>query len=458
MDQARRDFLGMAAAGLATAALPALAQPAEASGGAQDRVFVTNEDSNTIAVIDPRTNKVEATINLTSFDEDKRQPFRFVTSGAVPTHAAMVQKPLYRGCIGARGAAVSPDTSLLAIAGRGSGNVYLVDARHRSVVGNQPNPHADPSVNPDRISAGVLVGREPHDPAFTRNGRELWVPVRGENRIAIIDAGRALKQVAGEDAQAVRLYLPTLDGPSQVCFDDTGETAFVAGQREAKVDVFSLDFGADGRSRPDRVVTLDISGEDKGAFTSHLKVSADGKEVWLAHKLGDALSSRSTQAPFRLLDAIALGKDARPSHVEFVRNNKGSVVYASFARVDDKGPGGIASSRIAIIDHSAAPGARKVVDLFSSHGREASALWTNPANDRLYVAHEQDELLHTPNPAQTCCTVFDVSDPFAPRFITQVPLGALRLPSGELRNKRSVSLVYVRPALSRANGVTISPS
>ncbi|HET9653587.1 MAG TPA: beta-propeller fold lactonase family protein [Usitatibacter sp.] len=445
MEQARRDFLRMAAAALASGALPALALDGEPSIGPDDRVFVTNEDSNTIAVVDPRTNKVEDTINLTSFDEDKRQPFRFVTAGVTPTHAAMVQKPLYRGCIGAHGTMPSPDGTWLAVAGRGSGNVYLVDVRRRRVVGSRPNPYADPSVNPERITSGVTVGREPHTPTFTRNGRELWVPVRGENRIAILDVELATKQLAGEDAQALRTYLPTVDGPSQVWFDKSGETAFVAGQREAKLDVFSVDFGADGRSRPERLLTLDISAQDKGAFTSSLKVSPDGRELWLAHKLGDALSARTTEAPFRLLDAIPLGKQAYPNDVEFVQNAKGSVVYASFARLDDKGPGGIPSSRIAIIDRSAAPGARKVVDLFFTHGREAHGLWTNPANDLLYVAHEQDELLYTANAGQTCCSAFDVSDPLKPRFIAQVPLGSIRLPSGELRNRRGVSLAYVRP-------------
>ena len=33
-----------------------------------DRVFIANEDSNTISVIDPNSNTVETTINLTSFD------------------------------------------------------------------------------------------------------------------------------------------------------------------------------------------------------------------------------------------------------------------------------------------------------------------------------------------------------------------------------------------------------
>ena len=51
----------------------------------------------------------------------------------------------------------------------------------------------------------------------------------------------------------------------------------------------------------------------------------------------------------------------------------------------------------------------------------------------------------TPNAGQTVCSAFDVSNPLQPKLITQIPLGALKLPSGELRNKKSINLVYVRP-------------
>ena len=104
----------------------------------------------------------------------------------------------------------------------------------------------------------------------------------------------------------------------------------------------------------------------------------------------------------------------------------------------------IPSSPIAIIDRSAASGQRKVVGTFFSHGRESHGLWTNPENTLLYVAHEQDELPGTPNAGQTVCSAFDVSDPFKPAFIAQIPLGNLALPSGALRNKKSINLVYVR--------------
>ena len=447
MNETRRDFLKLAAA--ATVAGTLGQGRAFAQGGASiepgDRVYITNEDSNTIAVIDPRSNTVETTINLTSFDEDARPPFRLVTAGFMPTHAAMIHKPLYHGCIDAHGAVPSPDGRFLATSGRGSSNVYLIDAVNKKVVGNTPNPLAGSNTNAERLSSGILVGREPHEPTFTRNGKELWVTLRGEDRIAILDVQRAMRQAGGIESGAILRFFNTINGPAQVWFDANGALAFVASQKVSKVDVFRVNPDANGYSRPERLTTLDISAQDKPAFTPFLKTSPDGKEVWFSHKLADAVSARSTTDAFGLLDAVPLGNLARPNHVEFVENGKGKVVYASLARVDDNGPGGVAASHIAIIDRSAAPGTRKVVGTFFSGAREAHGIWTNPANDLLYIAHEQDELPGTPNAGQTCCAAFDVSDPFSPKFMAQIPLGALKLPSGELRNKKSINLVYVRP-------------
>jgi YVTN family beta-propeller protein len=417
-----------------------------------DRVFITNEDSNTISIINPASNTVETTINLTSFDEDPRPPFRFVTAGVMPAHAAMIHKPLYHGCISAHGIVPSPDGRLLATCGRGSSNVYLIDAANRKVIGNMPNPFASSTTNPERITSGIMVGREPHEPTFTRNGKELWIAVRGEDRISILDVGLTVKQSGGVEAKAIRQFISTLNGPSQVWFNADGTLAFVASQKIPKVDVFRVHPDADGYSHPERLTTFDIGQQDKPGFTPFLKTSPDGKEVWFSHKLADAVSARYTSEPFSLLDFVPLGSMARPNHLEFIENAKGKCVYVSLARVDDGGPGGVASSQVAIINRNAPPGQRKVIGTFFSGGRESHGLWTNPSNNLLYIAHEQDELPGTPNAGQTVASAFDVSDPFKPVFIARIPLGSLKLPSGELRNKKSINLVYVRPGYRGQTG------
>jgi DNA-binding beta-propeller fold protein YncE len=447
MQWTRRQFITQMGVAAVAAAVPFERAMAQTRSGvnSSDRVILCNEDSNTLSVIDPNPNSIAATINLTSFDEDPRPPFRLVTGGVTPTHAAMVTKPLYHGAISIHGAAPSPDNRLLACTGRGTSNVYLIDLETLKVIGNTPNPQAGDQTNPERLTSGVLVGREPHEPTFTRSGKELWVTVRGENRIAIVDVAAAKKESQGVSARAVRQYYPSLNGPAQVWFSADGRLAFVISQKTSQLEVVETNFGRDGYSRPKRRAILDIKAQDPFGFTPFEKTTPDGKELWLSHKLADSVSAWAVRAEPQLLDAVPLGKMARPNHVEFVENSNGKVVYASLARVDDNGPGGVASSQIAIIDRSAALGSRKIVGTFFSHGREAHGLWANPENTVLYIAHEQDELPNTSNAGQTACSAFDVSDPFKPNFIAQIPLGELALPSGKLRNKKSINLVYVRP-------------
>lgn len=442
----RRQALAGAAGAVATAALGRVAYgagPADVEPG--DRVLICNEDSNTLSVIDPMTNTVAGTVNLTSFDEDPRPPFRFATGGVIPTHAGMVTKPLYHGAINIHGGAPSPDQTLAAVTGRGTSNVYLIDVRAMAAVGDRPNPKAGETTRATSLTSGVLVGREPHEPTWSRNGKELWVALRGEGRIAVVDVEAARRESAGDPVRAVTGYVPTVHGPAQVWFSKDGGTAFVISQKVPTLEVLDTNVGADGRSRPSRRALVDIAAQDPYGFTPFQKVTPDGAEMWFSHKIADGLSARAVRGAAPLLDHVPLGEKARPNHVEFVENAGGRVVYASLGRIDDGGPGGVASSRIAIVDRSAPAGRRKVVGSFFSHGREAHGLWTNPANTLLYVAHEQDELPGTPNAGQTVCSAFDVRDPLAPRFVAQIPLGYLDLRSGRLRNKKSINLVYFRP-------------
>jgi len=162
----RRDLLQLSAVGglAALAQAPSSAQTPSSVPAApiepNDRVFIANEDSSTITVIDPRANTVDTTINLTSFDEDPRPPFRF-GGGIASTRAVMTARPLYRGAIDVHGLVPSPDGRWLAATARGSSNVYLIDTLTKKVLGGGPNPQAIPSTNPERVSSGILVAASP---------------------------------------------------------------------------------------------------------------------------------------------------------------------------------------------------------------------------------------------------------------------------------------------------------
>ena len=149
------------------------------------------------------------------------------------------------------GAVPSPDGKLLATSARGPSSAHPIDAVDKRVIGNTPNPSAGPTTNRDRLPSGSLVGREPHDPTFTRNRRELWAMLRGKSRIEIRDIERALRQLQSASASAIRQFLPTINGSAQVWFNQQGTLAFWPAQQVAKVDVICVNTRPDGHSRPE---------------------------------------------------------------------------------------------------------------------------------------------------------------------------------------------------------------
>lgn len=357
--------------------------------GFDDRVFTANEDSNTVTVIDPETNIVEATVDLTGFDP--RAPFD-------PTKPpfSMHHKPLYNGAIDVHGMNASPDGKLIAVTARGSSNVYLIDAVNLKKIGNPQ---------------GIIVGREPHVPTFTPDGKKLWVTVRGSNYIAVIDVDFVIKH----DRDRFQWRIPTLDGPSMVWFSNDGKLAFVGSQKEAKLQILDV---AKRRS----ITTVDFKEQDPLRFSPFVKLSPDGNEVWIMHKLSDGVGVISAKEPFDYIKRIPLPTGSRPNHVEFV----GNYVYVSLAQVNAM----TQTSSIAIIDIET----KTVVGSFESQGKEAHGIWANPEGTRLYIGHEQSSDV----------TVFDTTNPASPKFLAKIPLGSLKMPNGELPNTKPIDVVYNR--------------
>ena len=116
----------------------------------RDRVYTADQTSNTVSVIDPSTNRLLGVIKLGD-----------------PVPGAL--SPLYKGQLLVHGLGHSPDSKTLAVVSIGSNSVTLIDTATNQVKGT------------------VYVGRSPHEAFFTPDGRELWVTVRGENYVSVID-------------------------------------------------------------------------------------------------------------------------------------------------------------------------------------------------------------------------------------------------------------------------------
>ena len=116
----------------------------------RDRVYAAEQFSNTVSVTDPVDNTLLGVIRLGD-----------------PTPGNM--SPLYRGQLLVHGLGFSPDHRTLAVVSIGSNSVTFIDTATNAV---------------KRVT---YVGRSPHEAFFTPDGKEVWVTVRGESYVAILD-------------------------------------------------------------------------------------------------------------------------------------------------------------------------------------------------------------------------------------------------------------------------------
>src|SRR6266403_4026411 len=118
----------------------------------RDRFYTSDQFSNTVSVIDPVDNKLLGVIRLGD-----------------PTPGNL--SPLYRGQLLVHGMGFSPDHRTLAVVSIGSNSVTFIDTATNAV------------------KDVTYVGRSPHEAFFTPDGRAVWVTVRGEDYVAVLDAG-----------------------------------------------------------------------------------------------------------------------------------------------------------------------------------------------------------------------------------------------------------------------------
>ena len=175
----------------------------------RDRVYSAEQFSNTVSVTDPVDNKLLGAIRL-----------------GQPLPASF--SPLYTGQLLVHGLGFSPDHRTLAVVAIGSNAVNFIDTATNAV------KHV------------TYVGRSPHEAFFTVDGKEVWVTVRGEDYVAVLD---------GENyAEKARITVP--NGPGMTIFSPDGRYGYVCSSFTPETVVVSTQTRQSPSSSRNRSTTI----------------------------------------------------------------------------------------------------------------------------------------------------------------------------------------------------------
>ena len=284
----------------------------------RDRVYAAEQFSNTVSVTDPADNKLLGVIRL---------------GDPVPTNFS----PLYRGQLLVHGMGFSPDHRTLAVVSIGSNSVTFIDTATNAV------KHI------------TYVGRSPHEPFFTRDGKEVWVTVRGENYVAVLDSNTY--------AEKTRVTVP--NGPGMQIFSPDGAYGYVCSSFTPETVVIS-------------VATHQIVGRvpQVSPFCPNIAATPDGKQVWFTLKDVGKTTVFDARPPFSVLKTIDTGPIT--NHVNFAHNAHGTFAYVSV--------GGRNEVQVFRTDDFA-----KVATI--PVGKLPHGVWPSGDGTRVYVGLENDDRL-----------------------------------------------------------------
>jgi YVTN family beta-propeller protein len=241
----------------------------------RDRVYAAEQFSNTVSVIDPVDNKLVGVIRL-----GDPQPGNL--------------SPLYRGQVLVHGVGYSPDHKTIAVVSIGTNSVTFIDTATNA------------------IKHVTYVGRAPHEVFFTPNGGEVWVTVRGEDYVAVLD-GHTFEEKA-------RIKVP--GGPGMQIFSPDGKYGYVCSSFNPETVVITV---ADHK----------IVGHVKQAspFCPNIAASPDGKQVWFTLKDVGKVQVFGARPPFMVLKTIDTGPIS--NHVNFVHNANGTFAYITIGGLNE---------------------------------------------------------------------------------------------------------------------------
>jgi YVTN family beta-propeller protein len=311
----------------------------------RDRVYAAEQFSNTVSVTDPASNKLLGVIRL-----GDPQPGNF--------------SPLYKGQVLVHGMGFSPDHKTIAVVSIGSNSVTFIDTATNSV------KHT------------TYVGRSPHEAFFTRDGKEVWVTVRGEDYVAVLD-GKSFEE---------KTRIKVAAGPGMQIFSPDGKYGYVCSSFNPETAVISVaDHQIVGRVKQD------------SPFCPNIAATPDGKQVWFTLKDTGRTMVFDARPPLAVLKSLDTGPIT--NHVNFARTPKGIFAYVSV--------GGLNEVKVFSTDDFSQVATIPV-------GKLPHGVWPSGDGSRIYVGLENEDALAAIDTA-TNKVIATIPIGQAPQAIAYVP-------------------------------------
>src|SRR5215813_6742446 len=310
--------------------------------------------------------------------------------GAAAIAAAVVVGSLPVRAGQAPGAASAPDVApshrdRVYAAEQFSNTVSVTDPVDNALIGVIRLGDPQPKTLSPLYHGQVLVhgmGFSPDQAFFTPDGKEVWVTVRGEDYVAVLDATNF-----GEKAQ---IKVP--GGPGMQIFSPDGQYGYVCSSFNPETVVIAV-----GEHK--------IVGRVKqeSPFCPNIAATPDGKQVWFTLKDVGKTEVFEARPPFAPLKTLATGPIT--NHVNFANNANGSFAYVTI--------GGLDAVKVFRTDDFSEIATIPV-------GKLPHGLWPSGDGSRIYVGLENaDAIAAIDTLSNTVVATIPVGQ--APQALTYVP-------------------------------------
>ena len=131
----------------------------------------------------------------------------------------------------------------------------------------------------NRLLHVTYVGRSPHEAFYTPDGKQVWVVVRGENYVSVLDSTT--------HEETTRIVVP--NGPGMTIFSPDGKYGYVCSSFSPETVVISV---------ADHKIVGKV--EQVSPFCPNIAATPDGSQVWFTLKDTGKVQVFDAQPPLSL--------------------------------------------------------------------------------------------------------------------------------------------------------------